>query len=101
MKLAQLEIRGFRGIEHGVVAFPKHCVLLGSNDVGKTTVAEALALLAGKDRLTRPVCDWDFYGGAPDSASRFHLIGTITDFGDGSTQEPGAFPEWFMGERSA
>lgn len=101
MRLAQLEIHGFRGIKHGVVSFPKHCVLLGPNDVGKTAIAEALALLGGKDRLTRPVCDWDFYGGAPDAASRFELIATVTEFGDGSTNDPTAFPEWFMGERSA
>jgi putative ATP-dependent endonuclease of OLD family len=101
MRLAQLELHGFRGIQKGVISFPRHCVLLGPNDVGKTTIAEALALLSGKDRLTRPICDWDFYGGAPDAASRFKLVATLTEFGDGSTEDPSAFPDWFMGERSA
>jgi hypothetical protein len=74
---------------------------LGPNDVGKTTIAEALALLAGKERMTKPLCDWDFYGGAPTPASRFTIIATITDFGDGSVQDHTAFPQWFLGERSA
>jgi len=101
MRIAQLELSGFRGVKHGRVVLPRHCVLLGANDVGKTTIAEALALLAGKERLTEPLCDWDFYGGVPTPASRFTLIATITDFGDGSTQDLRAFPQWFLGERSA
>ncbi|MBN2266223.1 MAG: AAA family ATPase [Candidatus Aminicenantes bacterium] len=101
MRITQLEISGFRGIKHGVLSLPRHCVLLGPNDVGKTSIAEALALLAGRDRLTRPTCDWDFYGGAPDASSRFDIIATVTDFGDGKSQQPKDHPDWFAGERSA
>jgi hypothetical protein len=75
MRIVQLEIENFRG---GRVVLPDHCVLLGRNDVGKTTIAEGLALLAGKERLTKPLCDWDFHGGSPTPASRFTLIATIT-----------------------
>lgn len=101
MRVTQLEIYGFRGIKHGLLSLPRHCVLLGPNDVGKSSIAEALALLAGKERLTKPICDWDFYGGAPTPASRFTIVATITDFGDGAQQVPTAFPEWFLGEKSA
>jgi hypothetical protein len=101
MRIVQLEIENFRGVKHGRVVLPDHCVLLGRNDVGKTTIAEGLALLAGKERLTKPLCDWDFHGGSPTPASRFTLIATITGFGDGITQDVTAFPQWFLGERSA
>jgi putative ATP-dependent endonuclease of the OLD family len=101
MRVAQLEIHDFRGIKHGLLCLPRHCVLLGPNDVGKSSIAEALALLAGKERLTRPICDWDFFGGAPDASSRFDIIATVTDFGTGKSQQPSDYPEWFTGEHSA
>jgi len=77
---------------------PSHTVFLGANNAGKSTVAEALALLAGRERMTRPLSDWDFYGGAPEPASRFYIVATITDFGDGSSTDPTDFPSWFAGE---
>jgi putative ATP-dependent endonuclease of OLD family len=101
MRIVQLEIENFRGVRQGRIVLPEHCVLLGRNDVGKTTIAEGLALLAGKERLTKPLCDWDFHGGSPTPASRLTLIATISGFGDGVTQDTTDFPQWFHGERSA
>ncbi len=102
MRICRLDINGFRGIKEGSVTFPEHALLLGPNNCGKTTVAEALALLFGRERaVTRQLSDWDFFGGTPKADTRFTLIGTVTDFGDGTVTDPGQFPDWFCGERGA
>lgn len=98
MRICKIELSNFRGIKAGSVVFPPHAVLLGANNTGKSTIAEALALLAGRERMTRPLSDWDFYGGAPEPESRFYIIATITDFGDGSSTDPTDFPSWFAGD---
>jgi hypothetical protein len=77
---------------------PAHAVLLGANNSGKTTIVESLALLFGRERMVRPVSDWDFYGGAPKPETRFHIIATITDF---LTDDPKMLPGWFVGEHAA
>ena len=72
MRICQVELSGFRGIRHGRIILPAHAVLLGANNSGKTTIVESLALLFGRERMVRPVSDWDFYGGAPKPDSRFY-----------------------------
>jgi len=99
MRICQVQINNFRGIGTGVISFPRHAVLFGPNNVGKSSVAEALALLLGRERLTAATSDWDFRGGDPKPDSRFTIIATITDFG--SSDEPNDYPVWFCGERSA
>jgi hypothetical protein len=99
MRICHLQISGFRGITSGSIYLPYHGVLFGSNNVGKSTVAEALAILLGRERLTPMTSDWDFYGGDPKPDSRFTIIATITDFGP--SIEPNDYPDWFNGERSA
>lgn len=98
MRICKIELSNFRGIKAGSVVFPPHAVLLGANNTGKSTIAEALALLAGRERMTRPLSDWDFFGGAPEPESRFYIIATITDLGDGSSTDPTDFPSWFAGD---
>lgn len=73
VKVSRLIIRNFRGIKSATLFFPDHVVLIGDNNVGKTTVLEALDLALGPDRLSRrPVVDeHDFYLGeylAPKTA---------------------------------
>lgn len=65
MRVAQLAIRNFRGVCESALLFPPHTVLVGDNNVGKSTVLEALDLVLGPDRLARrPVIDeHDFYAG--------------------------------------
>lgn len=60
MRICQIDLRQFRGVRTGVVSLPQHAVLLGSNNAGKTTIVEALALLFGRERRIRPIsdCDW-------------------------------------------
>ena len=65
MRIARLCIDNFRGISHATLILPKHGVLIGDNNTGKTTVLEALDLALGPDRLNRvpPISEHDFYNG--------------------------------------
>lgn len=98
MRISNLEIRNFRGIKNGMTALPKHAVLLGANNAGKSTIVEALAILFGRDKMVGPICDWDFHGGSPKPDSRFYIIATITDF---PSNDPTHVPDWFIGENAA
>jgi putative ATP-dependent endonuclease of OLD family len=55
MRICQIDLRQFRGVRTGLVSLPQHAVLLGSNNAGKTTIVEALALLFGRERRIRPI----------------------------------------------
>ena len=70
MYLARLKIDSFRGIKNAEVLFPRHGVLIGDNNTGKTTIFEAIDLVLGPDRLRRqpPVDEHDFYQGRYVSA---------------------------------
>ena len=58
MRIQILDIKNFRGIASGHVIFKKHSLLVGGNNIGKSTVCEALELVLGPERLYhRPVID--------------------------------------------
>jgi len=61
--LAELKIENFRGIKSARLVLKRCTLLIGSNNVGKTTVLEAAALLLGRDRMVIEPCEWDFYNG--------------------------------------
>lgn len=65
MKVRKLEIENFRGVAEGRITFSDSTLLVGGNNVGKSTVCEALDLALGPERLyRRPVVDeHDFYRG--------------------------------------
>ena len=74
MRLSQLKIENFRGIKTASIILPKHSVLIGDNNTGKTTILEAIDLVLGPYRLNRtpPIDEHDFYQGkyiadAPDA----------------------------------
>ena len=66
MRVALVEIENFRGIKQAKLLFPKHGVLIGDNNTGKTTILEALDLVLGPDRLNRQpsIDEHDFFRGA-------------------------------------
>lgn len=70
MKVSRLLIRNFRGLREATLFFPDHVVLVGDNNVGKSTVFEALDLALGPDRLNRhsKIEEHDFYLGRYVSA---------------------------------
>jgi putative ATP-dependent endonuclease of OLD family len=63
MKVVKLNIANFRGIKKAELYFEGHTLLIGMNNVGKSTICEALELALGLDRLKRfpPVEEFDFY----------------------------------------
>lgn len=65
MRACRLKITNFRGIQSATLFLPKHGVLIGDNNTGKTTIFEALDLVLGVDRLNRqPAIDeHDFFRG--------------------------------------
>lgn len=65
MRISRITIENFRGISRGVALFPRHAVLVGDNNSGKSTVLEAIDLVLGPERLSRrPIIDeHDFYAG--------------------------------------
>jgi len=74
MRVAKITIKSFRGIDTASILLPKHAVLIGDNNTGKTTILEALDLALGPDRLNRfpPINEHDFFQGqylakVPDS----------------------------------
>lgn len=65
MRITKITVRNFRGILSGQVLLPKHAVLVGDNNIGKSSLFEAIDLVLGPERLgRRPVIDeHDFYAG--------------------------------------
>ena len=65
MRITRIRIDKFRGISYGEVLLPTHAVLVGDNNVGKSSVLEAIDLVLGPERLSRrPVIDeHDFFAG--------------------------------------
>jgi putative ATP-dependent endonuclease of the OLD family len=63
LQICRVSIKNFRGIQESRIVLPKHAVLLGDNNVGKTTILEAIDLVLGPDRLNRtpPIDEHDFY----------------------------------------
>jgi putative ATP-dependent endonuclease of the OLD family len=63
MKVARLKIENFKGIKSATVCFSDHTLLVGPNNVGKSTICEALDLVLGPERLNQrpPVNEYDFY----------------------------------------
>lgn len=86
MKVVQLRIKNFRGVSAATLAFSGHTLLLGDNNVGKSTVCEALDLALGLDRLKLvQIGEFDFYNARyldkskdPPEAIPFEIEVTIT-----------------------
>lgn len=97
MRVSDLQIRNFRGVREGRIRFGPHTVLIGPNNVGKTTLIEALALLFGRDRLVRELTEHDFTGSSPAAADRILLVATLTGF---DTEDPEDHIDWFRDGRA-
>lgn len=65
MKIAKLKAMNFRGIKECEIFLTGKTVLVGDNNIGKSTLLEAIDLVLGPERLARfPVIDeHDFYAG--------------------------------------
>lgn len=65
MRISKLTISHFRGIKEAELFFDKHNLLVGKNNIGKSTICEAVDLVLGPDRLNRidSINEYDFYNG--------------------------------------
>ena len=52
MRVRRLSIENFRGVANAVLHFDGHTLLIGMNNVGKSTVCEAIDLVLGPVLLT-------------------------------------------------
>src|SRR3990172_13176498 len=101
MQICQLQIQNFRGIKTSHLIFPKHVVLIGDNNTGKSTVLEAIDLVLGPDRLNRtPVVDeHDFYLGKyqSDQGEVYKIIieVTVTDLNEDQKNKFRDYIEWW------
>lgn len=65
MKVVRVSITNFRSIASSTLHFEGTTVLLGDNNVGKSTIFEAIELAIGPDRISRSqaIDEHDFHGG--------------------------------------
>ena len=65
MRIVRVHIENFRGISLADIPLNGTSVLLGDNNIGKSTIFEAIELAIGADRLSRTqaIDEHDFHGG--------------------------------------
>lgn len=65
MKITRVKINNFRGIKNGEVLLSNHNVLVGDNNIGKSSILESIDLVLGPERLSRVnvIDEHDFYAG--------------------------------------
>src|SRR5690606_2078699 len=97
MRILALEISGFRGIHHTRLVFDDNVVIVGPNDIGKSTIIDALSLCLGRQRLVRDLTEHDFTGSSPGPADRIRIVATIGGF---SSNRQTDFPHWFRHGRA-
>ena len=113
MKISQLSIENFRGIQTASLLFPDHAVLIGDNNVGKSTILEALDLVMGPDRLSRqsPIDEHDFHLGRyiaksdgtksgqlsiePETPPQIIVTVTVTNLSEEQRVHFGDYIEWW------
>ena len=102
MKLARLKIQNFRGIKDATLFFPDQVVLVGDNNVGKSTVFEAIDLALGPDRLNRHprIDEHDFHLGnyltpADQPRKEVRVEAVVTDLNEEQQNAFGDDIEWW------
>jgi energy-coupling factor transporter ATP-binding protein EcfA2 len=92
MRVARVQLKGFRGIDHGVFDLRPHTVLVGPNGCGKSTIVDALALVLGRGRMVRALTEHDFTGSDPKGSDRIVITATLAGF---RSNEPDDHHDWF------
>jgi len=102
MKIAGLWIQNFRGIKSAALYFPDHVVIVGDNNVGKSTIFEAIDLVLGPDRMSRHprIDEHDFYLGEYFTAAEQPRIevqveAIVTALSDEQQRRFGDYIEWW------
>lgn len=97
LRVARLEIKNFRGIKSGVVYLDSHTALIGTNNSGKSTIIDALAMVLGRDRMVRKLTEHDFYGSSPTHEQRIIIKALIVEF---EQNDPNFNSDWFRDGRA-
>ena len=103
MRICRLYISRFRGIREATLFFANHVVLIGDNNVGKSTILEAIDLVLGPDRLRRtpPIDEHDFHLGdyvpsEEDKASKqIRVEATVAGLNEEQKRHFSSFLEWW------
>ena len=106
MRICRLHIRRFRGIREATLFFPDHVVLVGDNNVGKSTILEAIDLVLGPDRLRRtpPIDEHDFYLGDyaraedEENPKQIEIEAAVTDLNEEQERQFSDCLEWWDDE---
>jgi putative ATP-dependent endonuclease of the OLD family len=115
LKACQLSIENFRGVKAATLFLPDHAVLIGDNNVGKSTVLEALDLVLGPDRLSRPspIDEHDFHLGQylayaqgdaaneKDTPPRIIVTATVSGLAEEQQVHFGDYIEWWDQSKQA
>lgn len=83
MKLRQIEITNFRGIGYAKIDLEDFNTLIGSNNIGKSTILKAIQLLLNTSNPTSE--DWPF---RKASESIMIIAGTFSDLTDEELKKP-------------
>lgn len=85
MKLVQLNLQNFKGIEFGDFRFTNNTIIRGDNATGKTTVFDALCwLLFGKDSLDRADFQIKTLKNGEPVHNVNHMVQAAFDYEDGT-----------------
>lgn len=101
MIIRTLNIRNFRGIREADLVFSRHVLFVGPNNVGKSTVLEALDLVLGPERLARQsaIQEHDFHGGKylSDTGEPIEITveATLTNLSDEAQRAFRTHLEWW------
>ena len=82
MRLINLEIHNFRGIQNAKIDFPmnnRFICLIGAGDSTKSTILLSLEWLFSQT-WNLPICDNDFY--LANTENKITICGTFTEFPD-------------------
>lgn len=79
MQVVRLTIERFRSIRSATLHFSGHTLIVGGNNIGKSTICEALDLVLGPDRLNKypPVQEYDFYNAEYLNADGLPIPATV------------------------
>ena len=83
MKLRQIEINNFRGIGYAKIDLENFNTLIGSNNIGKSTILKAIQLLLNTSNPTSE--DWPF---RKASESTLVISGTFSDLTEEEIAKP-------------